>query len=211
MAHATVLASFNVEEFGTERVERLTGRGDRRAHRRAARDHAVQRRRRSSCAAEPSANDGLDRSGVSTDVPPGVVRMPTAGIRSAEVTTWTFIWLMVLLKIPIVALFLLVRWAVRAPETAPEQDGGIGPRRVPCTRTTPAPRPPRPPRRGPHGDPAPALRRARAGGRLAPAPAASAERAAGCAQPRASSPSVPALPERPAPACRRRGRGRCVA
>ena len=24
MAHATVLASFNVEEFGTERVERLT-------------------------------------------------------------------------------------------------------------------------------------------------------------------------------------------
>jgi sugar/nucleoside kinase (ribokinase family) len=26
MAHATVLASFNVEEFGTERMERLTGR-----------------------------------------------------------------------------------------------------------------------------------------------------------------------------------------
>jgi sugar/nucleoside kinase (ribokinase family) len=26
MAHATVLASFNVEEFGTERVQRLTGR-----------------------------------------------------------------------------------------------------------------------------------------------------------------------------------------
>ncbi len=25
MAHATALASFNVEEFGTERVERLTG------------------------------------------------------------------------------------------------------------------------------------------------------------------------------------------
>jgi sugar/nucleoside kinase (ribokinase family) len=25
MAHATVLASFNVEEFGTERVQRLTG------------------------------------------------------------------------------------------------------------------------------------------------------------------------------------------
>jgi hypothetical protein len=24
MAHATVLASFNVEEFGTERIERLT-------------------------------------------------------------------------------------------------------------------------------------------------------------------------------------------
>jgi sugar/nucleoside kinase (ribokinase family) len=26
MAHATVLASFNVEEFGTERLQRLTGR-----------------------------------------------------------------------------------------------------------------------------------------------------------------------------------------
>jgi len=26
MAHATVLASFNVEEFGTQRVERLEGR-----------------------------------------------------------------------------------------------------------------------------------------------------------------------------------------
>ena len=26
MAHATVLASFNVEEFGTERMQRLTGR-----------------------------------------------------------------------------------------------------------------------------------------------------------------------------------------
>jgi hypothetical protein len=25
MAHATVLASFNVEEFGTERIVRLTG------------------------------------------------------------------------------------------------------------------------------------------------------------------------------------------
>ncbi len=29
MAHATVLASFNVEEFGTERMQRLTGDGDR--------------------------------------------------------------------------------------------------------------------------------------------------------------------------------------
>ena len=29
MAHGTALASFNVEEFGTERIERLDGRGDR--------------------------------------------------------------------------------------------------------------------------------------------------------------------------------------
>jgi hypothetical protein len=72
------------------------------------------------------------------------------------VTTWTFIWLMVLLKIPIVALFLIVRWAVRAPETAPGQDGGIGPRPQPLHPHHPRSRPPRLPRRGPHGDPAPA-------------------------------------------------------
>jgi hypothetical protein len=72
------------------------------------------------------------------------------------VTTWTFIWLMFLLKIPIVALFLLVRWAVRAPEAAPEQDGGIGPQSRPRHPHHPRSRPPRAPRRGPHGDPAPA-------------------------------------------------------
>jgi hypothetical protein len=73
------------------------------------------------------------------------------------VTTWTFIWLMVLLKIPIVGLFLIVRWAVgQTPETASEEDGGIGgpmrPRdpRHPPTRLT------RPPRRGPHGEHPPA-------------------------------------------------------
>src|ERR1700680_1946849 len=45
------------------------------------------------------------------------------------VDAWTFIWLMLILKIPLVALFLIVRWAVRAtPETATDQDGGIGPR-----------------------------------------------------------------------------------
>jgi hypothetical protein len=45
------------------------------------------------------------------------------------VDTWTFIWLMFFLKIPVVALFLLVRWAVRqTPEGATGQEGGIGPR-----------------------------------------------------------------------------------
>ena len=72
---------------------------------------------------------------------------------------WTFIWLMFLLKIPIVGLFLIVRWAVRqTPEGELGQDGGIGP----------LPRPlhphrgggnqsclPRTPRRGPHGEPSP--------------------------------------------------------
>ncbi len=66
---------------------------------------------------------------------------------------WTFVWLMVFLKIPIVGLFLIVRWAVRqTPETAPGADGGIGPRTSP--RHPHHPRAPRPrrPRRGPHGN-----------------------------------------------------------
>ena len=43
---------------------------------------------------------------------------------------WTFLWLMVFLKIPIVGLFLIVRWAVKqTPETAPGDDGGIEPAR----------------------------------------------------------------------------------
>jgi hypothetical protein len=82
------------------------------------------------------------------------------------VDAWTFIWLMVILKIPIVALFLIVRWAVRqTPETAPGQDGGIGPRLLPRNPHHPRPRLPRSPRRGPHGAPAPASpRRVRAVG-----------------------------------------------
>jgi len=74
------------------------------------------------------------------------------------VDVWTFVWLMFLLKIPIVALFLIVRWAVnQTPETEPGQDGGIGPRPSPHH---PRPRPPGaaprlPRRRGSHGDPVP--------------------------------------------------------
>ncbi|HWX86651.1 MAG TPA: hypothetical protein VNX67_00590 [Solirubrobacteraceae bacterium] len=67
---------------------------------------------------------------------------------------WTFIWLMAILKIPIVALFLIVRWAVReAPEDVTGQDGGIGPRPGPLHPRHPRARLPRSPRRGPHGDP----------------------------------------------------------
>jgi len=70
---------------------------------------------------------------------------------------WTFIWLMVFLKIPVVALFLLVRWAVgQSPEGASGQDGGIGPRPRPVHPHHPRARPPRPPRRGPHGTHSPA-------------------------------------------------------
>jgi hypothetical protein len=70
------------------------------------------------------------------------------------VDAWTFIWLMFILKIPIVGLFLIVRWAVRqGPEVAPDEEGGIGP--VPRPHHPSHPRHPRPhlprhPRRGPH-------------------------------------------------------------
>jgi hypothetical protein len=75
------------------------------------------------------------------------------------VDAWTFIWLMVILKIPIVALFLLVRWAIRQePETATDEDGGISfETHRPRHPNHPRPRLPRSPRRGPHRDsPAPA-------------------------------------------------------
>jgi hypothetical protein len=69
------------------------------------------------------------------------------------VDAWTFIWLMVFLKIPIVALFLIVRWAVRqTPEEATGEDGGIGPPNRPLHPLHPRARLPRAPRRGPHGD-----------------------------------------------------------
>jgi hypothetical protein len=74
----------------------------------------------------------------------------------AVVDVWTFLWLMLFLKIPIVALFLIVRWAVKqTPESETGEDGGIGPRPRPRHPHRPRRRPPRPPRRGPHGDPAP--------------------------------------------------------
>jgi hypothetical protein len=69
---------------------------------------------------------------------------------------WTFIYLMLILKLPILGLLYLVWWSVRQePEDAPaaDDDGGI--------KTHPQghprhPRPPLPrsPRRGPHGTPA---------------------------------------------------------
>lgn len=72
----------------------------------------------------------------------------------------TFIFLMVVLKLPIFALFYIVWWAVRAvpePEPTPDEDGGTKRPLQPRPRH-PHPRPalPRTPRRGPHGAPAPA-------------------------------------------------------
>jgi hypothetical protein len=86
--------------------------------------------------------------------PHGLVPLRTRVYDRRLVDVWTFIWLMVLLKIPIVALFLLVRWAVRQePDTGVGGDGGIGPRLQPRHPHHPRPRPPRLPRRGPHGEP----------------------------------------------------------
>jgi hypothetical protein len=63
---------------------------------------------------------------------------------------------MFLLKIPIVGLFMIVRWAVREPpEVALDEDGGIGPRPAPRHPHHPRSRLPRSPRRGPHGEPSP--------------------------------------------------------
>jgi hypothetical protein len=71
---------------------------------------------------------------------------------------WTFFWLMVVLKIPIIAAIAIVWWAIRAvpePVTAEEPEAGDdeGGSKVPAAHL---PRPRRPKRpRGPHGLPAP--------------------------------------------------------
>jgi hypothetical protein len=76
------------------------------------------------------------------------------GYRIEDVDVWTFIWLLVILKIPILFLFLIVRWAVRqTPEAASGQDGGVGPRLDPMHPHRPRSPLPRSPRRGPHGGP----------------------------------------------------------
>lgn len=74
---------------------------------------------------------------------------------------WTFFFLMVVLKVPIAALFWIVWWAIKATPDLPEEqhdDGGAKRPQPPHPRT-----PPRRPRRGPHGDPqVPAPARTRA-------------------------------------------------
>ena len=67
--------------------------------------------------------------------------------------SWAFVWMMVVLKIPIVALLWLVWWSAKEPETEDQShDEGGGSRRHPHS---PRPRDPRPPRRGPHAEPPP--------------------------------------------------------
>jgi hypothetical protein len=63
---------------------------------------------------------------------------------------WTFVWLMLGLKIPIAALLYIVWWAIKQTDEEPIADGDDGGIRPPHR-----PRLPRHPRhRGPHGSPA---------------------------------------------------------
>ncbi|CAB5032414.1 unannotated protein [freshwater metagenome] len=67
--------------------------------------------------------------------------------------TWVFIFMMIVLKIPILALFGIVWWAIKQkPEKVEDSSGGGGSLKP----VSPHPRSPLPrsPRRGPHGDPA---------------------------------------------------------
>lgn len=64
----------------------------------------------------------------------------------------TLVWMLVILKIPIIAALLLIWYAVREPDQSSDEDDGGS--RVP-REPTPRPDRPRRPRRGPHGDPRP--------------------------------------------------------
>jgi hypothetical protein len=64
--------------------------------------------------------------------------------------TWGFIWLMFILKIPIIGLFSIVYWAWKqTDEPAPPETVRADPRPHPHRRSPRGRRP-----RGPHGDPA---------------------------------------------------------
>ena len=78
-------------------------------------------------------------------------------VRSVAVEEWGFIWLMVVLKIPVAALLWLVWWAVRQPpEPVVDTDEGEGGSAKPLEpRPRGGPRSPYPRPRGPHGDPSP--------------------------------------------------------
>jgi len=74
-----------------------------------------------------------------------------------EVTT--FIWMFLVLKIPVLAAFALIWWAIKEPEPATDGEEDGGSRRPDPHR---GPHLPRPPRRGPHaGLPLPSPKRVR--------------------------------------------------
>ena len=65
---------------------------------------------------------------------------------------WGFVWLMLVLKIPIAMLLYIVWWAIKQSDEEPASGTGDGGAKVPSHPRDPYPRPPR---RGPHGDPEP--------------------------------------------------------
>jgi hypothetical protein len=65
-----------------------------------------------------------------------------------------FVWMMVILKIPIAMLLWLVWWAVQEPEPREEEPARALGDPLP-EPDHPRPSRPRPPRRGPHGQPRP--------------------------------------------------------
>ena len=68
---------------------------------------------------------------------------------------WYFyVWMMVILKIPIVALLYLVWWASKEPDPVDPEPAVVPREREPFHPRHPRHRPP--PRRGPHADPLPA-------------------------------------------------------
>ena len=74
---------------------------------------------------------------------------------------WGFIWIMFVLKVPVIALLWLVWWAVHQTDDPAEEEGGDGGSKLP-RHPRPTTHGPRSPRRGPHGDPpVPAPARAR--------------------------------------------------
>ena len=74
--------------------------------------------------------------------------------------TWELIWMLVILKIPVVYLCLVVWWAIRSeprPLEPAMKTARVEPEPPPGWRFSPA-RPPRP-ARGPHGSPTRGYRR----------------------------------------------------
>ena len=65
---------------------------------------------------------------------------------------WTFFWMMLVLKIPILGLLAIVWWAIKQTGDEPVADSGDGGSKTPTE--PPADPRRRPRRRGPHGDPA---------------------------------------------------------
>ena len=191
MAHGTALASFNVEEFGTERVERLTGE---EIHARvealreitqfsgaplaAARLRLVPARRR---IPRPNLGCGRRLAGALTQRVVPAVGEPTCDRRlypppagytiSSRSGCLDFHLADGVLEDPDRGS-LPDRALGCAPDPRGDQgeDGGIGPRSGPLHPHHPRARLPRSPRRGPHGDPQlvppPRVRTAVARGRL---------------------------------------------